>query len=280
MRRARALANLPAFGDALAGAERCNLLTANDSTVAETAARRLMMTRTSEDPDGRGGPVTPSHTAPAAVVWPDPMARSVIVVEDDAGLREQLVKILNSAPRIRCVGACASAEEALEVIPARKPDVVLMDIRLPASSGIECVAALKQILPNLPILMLTVYEDSESIFRALKAGANGYLIKSSPPSKLLEAIADVAKGGAPMSSPIARKVVQHFHLVGPAPSCAQDLSPREREVLELLASGYIYKEIGDKLGIGTETVRTYVKNICEKMHVRSRLEAVARHRQG
>lgn len=171
MRRARALANLPAFGDALAGAERCNLLTANDSTVAETAARRLMMTRTSEDPDGRGGPVTPSHTAPAAVVWPDPMARSVIVVEDDAGLREQLVKILNSAPRIRCVGACASAEEALEVIPARKPDVVLMDIRLPASSGIECVAALKQILPNLPILMLTVYEDSESIFRALKAGA-------------------------------------------------------------------------------------------------------------
>jgi DNA-binding NarL/FixJ family response regulator len=208
------------------------------------------------------------------------MARSVIVVEDDAGLREQLVKILNSAPGICCVGACPSAEEALRVIPARKPDVVLMDIRLPAMSGIDCVAALKPILPALQIIMLTVYEDSESIFRALKAGASGYLVKSSPPAKLLEAIVDVSKGGAPMSSPIARKVVQHFHLAGPAPSRAQELSPREGEVLDLLASGYIYKEIGDKLGIGTETVRTYVKNICEKMHVRSRLEAVARHRLG
>jgi DNA-binding NarL/FixJ family response regulator len=208
------------------------------------------------------------------------MVRSVIVVEDDSGLREQLVKILNSAHGIRCVGACPSAEEALRLIPAQKPDVVLMDIRLPAMSGIDCVAALKRILPTLQIIMLTVYEDSESIFRALKAGAGGYLVKSSPPAKLLEAIVDVSKGGAPMSSPIARKVVQHFHLAGPAPSSGQDLSPREREVLELLASGYIYKEIGDKLSIGTETVRTYVKNICEKMHVRSRLEAVARHRQG
>jgi DNA-binding NarL/FixJ family response regulator len=193
------------------------------------------------------------------------MVKSVIVVEDDHGLREQLVKILNSAPGIRCVGACPSAEEALRLIPVRKPDVVLMDIRLPAMSGIECVAALKQILPALQIIMLTVYEDSESIFRALKAGASGYLVKSSPPGKLLEAIVDVSKGGAPMSSPIAN-------------SRAQELSPREGEVLDLLASGYIYKEIGDKLGIGTETVRTYVKNICEKMHVRSRLEAVARHR--
>jgi DNA-binding NarL/FixJ family response regulator len=205
------------------------------------------------------------------------MVKSVIVVEDDPGLREQLVKILNSAPDIRCIGACRSGEEALRVIPARKPDVVLMDIRLPAMSGIECVAALKPTLPSLQIIMLTVYEDSESIFRALKAGASGYLVKSSPPAKLLEAIVDVSKGGAPMSSPIARKVVQHFHLSGPAPN-AHELSPREGEVLDLLASGYIYKEIGDKLGIGTETVRTYVKNICEKMHVRSRLEAVARHR--
>lgn len=237
------------------------------------------MDRTPESPGASTrSPVAPSQAAAAALGLPGAMARSVIVVEDDSGLREQLVKILNSAPGIRCVGACASAEAALEVIPARKPDVVLMDIRLPAMSGIECVANLKQTLPTLSIIMLTVYEDSESIFRALKAGANGYLIKSSPPAKLLEAIIDVSKGGAPMSSPIARKVVQHFHLAGPAPSRAQDLSPREREVLDLLASGYIYKEIGDKLGIGTETVRTYVKNICEKMHVRSRLEAVARHR--
>jgi DNA-binding NarL/FixJ family response regulator len=208
------------------------------------------------------------------------MAKTVMVVEDDNGLREQLVKILNSAAGIRCVGACPSGEEALRLVPTKKPDVVLMDIRLPGMSGIDCVVELRQILPTLQIIMLTVYEDSESIFRALKAGAAGYLVKSSPPPKLLEAIVDVSKGGAPMSSPIARKVVQHFHAVGPAPGPAQELSPREREVLDLLSSGYIYKEIGDKLGISSETVRTYVKNICEKMHVRSRLEAVGRHRMG
>lgn len=206
--------------------------------------------------------------------------KSVIVVEDDRGLREQLVKILDSAPGIRCAGACVSAEAALEMIPARRPDVVLMDIRLPGMSGIDCVAQLKRDLPALQVIMLTVYEDSERIFRALKAGAAGYLVKSGPPEKLLEAIVDVSKGGAPMSSHIARKVVQHFHVLGPAQAEEESLSPREREVLELLASGYIYKEIGDKLGIGIETVRTHVKSICQKMHVRSRLEAVARHRLG
>jgi DNA-binding NarL/FixJ family response regulator len=206
------------------------------------------------------------------------MSKSVIVVEDDQGLREQLVKILNSAVGIRCVGACPSAEEALRLVPLRRPEVVLMDIRLPGMSGIDCVAALKHSLPELQVIMLTVYEDSESIFRALKAGANGYLVKSSPPSKLLDAIRDVSKGGAPMSSPIARKVVQHFHLARTPSTGSEDLSAREREVLDLLASGYIYKEIAEKLGIGVETVRTYVKNICEKMHVRSRLEAVAKHR--
>lgn len=206
------------------------------------------------------------------------MTRSVIVVEDDSGLREQLVKILNSAPGIHCVGACPSAEDALRLIPAKKPDVVLMDIRLPGMSGIDCVAELKQVLPALQIIMLTVYEDSESIFRALKAGAAGYLVKSSPPAKLLEAIVDVSKGGAPMSSPIARKVVQHFHHSGPTRGGEEGLTPREVEVLELLSGGYIYKEIGEQLGISPETVRTHVKNICEKMHVRSRLEAVGKHR--
>ncbi len=206
------------------------------------------------------------------------MARSVIVVEDDRGLREELVKVLNSGPAVRCIGACASGEEALQIIPAKNPDVVLMDIRLPGISGINCVAELRQRLPALQIIMLTVYEDSESIFRALKAGAAGYLVKSSPPPKLLEAIVDVSKGGAPMSSHIARKVVQHFHSAGAAPDRTEELSPREREVLDLLACGYIYKEIGEKLGISPETVRTYVKNICEKMHVRSRVEAVGKHR--
>ena len=204
--------------------------------------------------------------------------KSVVVVEDDRGLREQLVKILNSAVGIQCVGACASGEDALRVVPLKKPEVVLMDIGLPGMSGIDCVGDLKEKLPALQIIMLTVYEDTESIFRALKAGADGYLVKSSPPAKLLEAIRDVSKGGAAMSSPIARKVVQHFHQSRPAGAGVEDLSPREREVLDLLASGYIYKEIGDKLGIRVETVRSHVKNICEKMHVRNRVEAVARHR--
>jgi DNA-binding NarL/FixJ family response regulator len=168
----------------------------------------------------------------------------------------------------------------MRVVPLRRPNVVLMDIGLPGMSGIDCAARLKEKMPSIQIIMLTVYEDTESIFRALKAGADGYLIKSSRPAKLLEAIQDVSKGGAALSSPIARKVVQHFHQLRPAragkTSTVEDLSPREREVLDLLASGYIYKEIGDKMGICVETVRTHVKNICEKMHVRNRVEAVAR----
>lgn len=203
--------------------------------------------------------------------------KRVAIVEDDRGLREQLAQILGAAPDVRFVGACASGEEALERIPTLQPDVVLMDIKLPGMSGIECVAHLKRALPSLQILMLTVYEDSERIFRALKAGADGYLLKSSPPEVLLEAIDDVRRGGSPMSSPIARKVVRHFHLVGPSPEESENLSPRELEVLRLLSAGYIYKEIADRLGIGIETVRTYVKNICEKMHVRNRVEAVAKH---
>jgi DNA-binding NarL/FixJ family response regulator len=204
--------------------------------------------------------------------------KSVMVVEDDRGLREQLVKILETAPDIKCIGAFVSAEEALPKIFENRPDVVLMDIKLPGMSGIQCVAEIKKVVPGMQIIMVTVYEDSERIFRALKAGANGYLVKSSPPDQLLEAIRDVYKGGAPMSSHIARKVVKHFHLIGPSTKEAENISPREREVLDLLSEGFIYKEIGDKLNIGTETVRTYVKNICQKMHVRSRLEAVAKHR--
>lgn len=157
-------------------------------------------------------------------------------------------------------------------------DVILMDIQFPGISGIECVAALKPLLPVTEIVMLTIYEDAESIFRALKAGASGYLIKSSPPEKLFQAIRDVYSGGAPFSTHIARKVVQHFHSVPPAANESETLFPREHEVIELLAAGYIYKEIADKLDIGLETVRTHVKRICIKMHVRNRVEAVAKHR--
>src|SRR5882672_7918386 len=187
------------------------------------------------------------------------MKKTVVIVEDDRGLREQLVQILESASDIKCLGAFISAEAAL-----------------PEMSGIQCVAEIKKIAPDMQIIMVTIYEDSERIFRALKAGANGYLVKSSPPEQLIEAIRDAYKGGAPMSSHIARKVVQHFHLLGPSVQEADNLSPREREVLDLLAMGLIYKEIGGKLDIGTETVRTYVKNICQKMHVRGRVEAVAK----
>jgi DNA-binding NarL/FixJ family response regulator len=152
-----------------------------------------------------------------------------------------------------------------------------MDIKLPGISGIECAARLKLMLPAVQIIMVTVYEDSERIFRALKAGASGYLLKSSPPEKLLEAVRDVHAGGSPMSSHIARKVVRHFHGMGTVPEGKPLLSPREGQVLDLLSTGYIYKEIADKLGIGIETVRTYVKSICQKMHARNRIEAVAMH---
>jgi DNA-binding NarL/FixJ family response regulator len=206
------------------------------------------------------------------------MKKTVIIVEDDRGLREQLVQILESVSDLKCLGAFISGEEALPKILEKRPDVVLMDIKLPGMSGIQCVAEIKKVAPEMQIIMVTVYEDSERIFRALKAGANGYLVKSSPPEQLIGAIRDAYKGGAPMSSHIARKVVQHFHLLGPSVQEAENLSPREREVLDLLAMGFIYKEIGSKLNIGPETVRTYVKNICQKMHVRSRLEAVAKHR--
>ena len=203
--------------------------------------------------------------------------KRVAIVEDDPGLREQLARILKTAPGIKCVGAYESAEEALESLPGVKPDIVLMDIRLPKMSGIECVAKLKEMMPSVQIIMVTVYEDSEKIFRALRSGASGYLVKSGPPEKLLEAIQDVTVGGSPMSPHIARKVVQHFRLLGPTAGEDERLSPREREVLDMLAAGYIYKEIGEKLNIAAETVRTNVKHICQKMQVKNKMEALAKH---
>ena len=207
------------------------------------------------------------------------MIKRVAIVEDDKGLREQLMYILKRATDVQCVGAYESAEEALKCLPAVNPDVVLMDIKLPRMSGIECVARLKVILPSVHIIIVTVYEDSDRIFSALRSGASGYLVKSGPPRKLLEAIRDVTVGGSPMSTHIARKVVQHFQLLGPAAGESEKLSPREREVLDLLAAGYIYKQVGDKLNIAAETVRIHVKHICQRLQVKNRLEAVAKLRQ-
>jgi DNA-binding NarL/FixJ family response regulator len=206
--------------------------------------------------------------------------KTVIIVEDNRGLRERLLQLLETSPDVKCIGAFPSGEAALPEVQEKKPSVVLMDIKLPGMSGIQCVTEIKKSVPDTQIIIVTVFEDSESIFRALKAGANGYLIKSSPPEQLLESIRDVSKGGAPMSSHIARKVVQHFHLLGPSVRESENLSPREKDILDLLAQGFVYKEIGDKLNISTETVRTYVKNFCKKMHVRNRLEAVVRHHAG
>ncbi len=205
--------------------------------------------------------------------------KRVAIVEDDHVLREQLARILKTATDIKCVGTYRSAEEALQALPSIKPDVVLMDIGLPKMSGIECVAKLKEIIPSVQIIIVTVYEDSEKIFRALRSGASGYLMKSGPPKKLLEAIQDVTVGGSPISPQIARKVFQHFQIFGPTSIEEERLAPREREVLDLLAGGLIYKQIAHRLNISTETVRTYVKNICEKMQVKNKMEAVVKHMQ-
>jgi len=206
------------------------------------------------------------------------MKKTVVIVEDDSRLRGQLIKTLELAQDITCLGAYASAEAALPEILNKQPDVVLMDIKLPGMTGIECVLQIKKSFPQMQVIMVTNYEESERIFHALKAGASGYIIKSDSPDQLPGAIRDVYKGGSPMSSSIARKVVRHFHLIGVSPKETENLSHREREVIELLAQGFIYKEISDKLDIGVTTVRTHVINICHKLHVRSRLEAVAKHR--
>jgi len=191
-------------------------------------------------------------------------------------LRKQRVQILESASDIKCLGAFISAEAALPEILAKRPDVVLMDIKLPGMSGIQCVAEIKKIAPDMQIIMVTIYEDSERIFRALKAGANGYLVKSSPPEQLIEAIRDAYKGGAPMSSHIARKVVTAFRQPTVAVGEEAHLTTREEDVLRLLAKGRRSKEIADELGVGIGTVNTHVRHIYEKLHVRSRAEAVAR----
>ena len=213
---------------------------------------------------------------PAQPVRQDVMT-TVALVEDSAPLRRNLERMLRRAPGVRCVCACGSAEEALEQIPRHKPDVVLMDINLPGASGIECTARLKTQLPAMQVIMLTVYEDTTSIFSALKAGACGYLLKRSSPGEILEALATVQNGGAPMTSEIARKIVMTFQTPAPAAGEAATLSAREQEILALLSQGKVSKEIADRLAISYHTVRVHTKHIYEKLHVRSRSEAVLKY---
>jgi DNA-binding NarL/FixJ family response regulator len=200
----------------------------------------------------------------------------VAIVEDTASVRESLAIILNGSPGFECVCACASAEEALERIPLVSPEVVLMDINLPALSGIECVRALKDRLPDLQIVMLTIEEDSERVFRSLEVGATGYLVKNTPPAKILEAIEEVHRGGSPMSGQIARMLVRSFHRRGQSRRAEENLTAREDEVLNFVAKGYRSKEIAEALAVGIRTVETHIRNIYAKLHVRSRTEAVVK----
>ena len=199
---------------------------------------------------------------------------NVAIVEDEDEVREGLAVLINGSEGFRCILTYPSAEKALPDILTNKPDVVLMDINLPGMSGIECTRKLKARQPDLPIMVLTVYDDDEKIFESLKAGASGYLLKKTPPAKLLEAILELHNGGSPMSSRIARKVVQAFQAMGPSSKDTENLSKREHEILSYLAKGYRYKEIAETLFISIETVRTHLRNIYEKLHVRSRSEAV------
>jgi DNA-binding NarL/FixJ family response regulator len=217
----------------------------------------------------------------------------VAVVEDDARLRRTFVDVLESSTAFRCVGAFATGAEAVAGIPAIAPDVVIMDVNLPDTTGVECVKTLAPKLPGTQILMVTVYQDPDTTFQALAAGAHGYLVKPVLPERLLEAIREIRAGGVPMSRTIARKVIETFRSREAAEAAGtsaarspvaspddESLTPREQQVLELLVEGFSYKEISQRLGISTSTVGTYVQRIYEKLHVSSRREIMARRRPG
>ena len=207
------------------------------------------------------------------------MPIKVAIVEDNAGIRENWVKLINRAHGFQCVCVCGSSEEALRQLPAiqPEPDVVLMDINLPGLSGVECTARLKERLPKVQILMVTVHADNDRVFSAMQAGASGYLLKRTSSAELLEAIAEVRRGGAPMTGEIARKVIESFRRPAPTPLAEAGLTRREEEILVLLTQGYANKEIADRLAVSFDTVRTHLCHIYEKLHVRSRTEAATKY---
>ncbi len=209
-----------------------------------------------------------------------PQPIRVAVVEDRAEERQSLVALLLSDPGLHCVAACGSTAEAVETLPSCRPDIILMDIQLPGSSGIACVEQLQPLLPDAQIMMLTVVEDHDLIFRSLAAGATGYLLKKTSPAKVLEAVYELRAGGAPMSGQIARQVVSTFRQPKASAKGSARLSPVEQNVLQLLARGYLYKEVGDKLTISVSTVRTHVWHIYRKLHVHNRTEAVLKGLSG
>jgi DNA-binding NarL/FixJ family response regulator len=197
----------------------------------------------------------------------------IAIVEDNRVIRESLMEFVKTDQECECVFDCATAKEALKEIPKLEVDIVLMDIQLPDISGIECTARLKHLMPAIQIIMVTVYEDTERIFKALRAGACGYLLKRCTPEELISAIREVRRGGAPMSREIARKVIVSFQEPANTASEVEDLSPREREILELLAAGFPNKQIAARVGLTDGTVRWHLRHVYHKLHVRSRTEA-------
>jgi DNA-binding NarL/FixJ family response regulator len=200
------------------------------------------------------------------------------IVEDNATIRAGLEDLVSGLKGCRCVGAFGSAEEALRKLPALQPELVLMDIHLPNLSGIECTARLRELLPATRVLMLTVYEDEEKIFQALKAGASGYILKRAGKKEIVEAIQELRRGGAPMTSAIARKVVESFR--GRTPNEELQLTRRENEILDCVARGFSNKEIAGQLSLSVETVGWHLKQVYEKLHVRGRTEAAIKFLAG
>ena len=202
----------------------------------------------------------------------------IAIVEDNKVIRESLMEFVHADPECRCVCTCATAEEALKIIPKHEPEIVLMDIQLPNMSGIDCLPQLKQLLPAAHVIMVTMYEDTERIFKALRMGACGYLLKRCTPEELISAIREVRQGGAPMSREIARKVIASFQEPVKIAAEVEDLSPRELEILELLAGGFANKAIAERLGLTDGTVRWHLRHVYHKLHVRSRTEAALKFR--
>jgi len=201
----------------------------------------------------------------------------VSIVEDNHRVRGSLARLIELSDGFECVSEHASGEDALKALPKLRPEVVLMDINLPGINGVECVRQLKPQLPDTQVMMLTVYENTDLIFQALSAGATGYLLKQTPPAELLAAVREVHGGGSPMTGHIARKVVASFQQAGNSAKEFENLTPREKEVLDYLSKGFLYKEIAEAMSISYDTVHTHIRKIYEKLHVRSRTEAVAKH---
>ncbi len=202
------------------------------------------------------------------------MSTRVALVEDNDELRRSMKRLLQRSPRLRVVADYPDAESALSDMANQQPDVVLMDIKLPKMDGVECVRLLKARLPDVLVVMLTVHDDNDSLFNSILSGADGFLLKDTVPSRLVEAIEEVCNGGSPMTPQIARRIVQRFRKPDSQPTTVENLTPREREVLEQLALGNRYKEISDKLGISLDGIRFHIRGVYNKLHVHSRTEAV------